>query len=106
MLTYGDLWGPMRAYVDLWGPMGSYGGPMGAHDDLWGPMGTFGDLWVPMGRKNTRTTQQLLLLPEEVKHIAPIDMLGTSGTGKAMKPWREGWFLYLSLVDGRKKEIM
>ena len=51
-------------------------------------------------RRNTRTTQQLPLLPEEVKHIAPTDMLGTSGTGKAMEPWREGWFLYSSPADG------
>ena len=45
-------------------------------------------------RGNTRTTQQLPLLPEEVKHIAPTDILGTPGMGKAMEPWREGWFLY------------
>ena len=40
------------------------------------------------------------MLPEEVKHIAPPDILGTSGTGKAMEPWREGWFLYSSPADG------
>ena len=40
------------------------------------------------------------MLPEEVKHIAPTDILGTSGTGKAMEPWREGWFLYSSPADG------
>ena len=34
--------------------------------------------------KNTRTTQQPPLLPEEVKHMAPADVLGTCGTGKAM----------------------
>ena len=51
-------------------------------------------------RGNTRTTQQPPLLPEEVKHIAPTDILGTSGTGKAMEPWREGWFLYSSPADG------
>ena len=44
---------------------------------------------------NTRTTQPLPLLPEEVKHIAPTDILG-----KAMEPWREGWFLYSSPADG------
>ena len=49
---------------------------------------------------NTRTTQQPPFLPEEAKHIAPTDMLGTSGTGKAMEPWREGWFLYASPADG------
>ena len=27
---------------------------------------------------------------EEVKHIAPTDILGTSGMGKAMELWREG----------------
>ena len=53
-------------------------------------------------RGNTRTTQQLPLLPEEVKHLAPTDILGTSGTGKAMEPWLEGWFLYLSPADGGK----
>ena len=52
------------------------------------------------GGGNTRTTQQPPLLPEEVKHIAPKDILGTSGTRKAMEPWREGWFLYSSPVDG------
>ena len=52
------------------------------------------------GRGNTRTTQQPPLLPEEVKHIAPTDILGTSGTGKAMELWREGWFLYSSPADG------
>ena len=46
------------------------------------------------GGGGTRTTQQPPLLPEEVKHIAPTDILGTSSTGKAMEPWREGWFLY------------
>ena len=51
-------------------------------------------------RGNTRTTQQPPLLPEEVKHIAPTHILGTSGTGKAMEPWREGWFLYSSPADG------
>ena len=51
-------------------------------------------------RGNTRTTQQPPLLPEEVKHIAPTDILGTSGTGKAMEPWREGWFLYSSPANG------
>ena len=51
-------------------------------------------------RGNTRTTQQPPLLPEEVKHIAPTNILGTSGTGKAMEPWREGWFLYSSPADG------
>ena len=51
-------------------------------------------------------TQQPPLLPEEVKHIAPTDIWGTSGTGKAMELWREGWFLYSSLADGGKKEIM
>ena len=30
----------------------------------------------------------------------PTDILGTSGTGKAMEPWREGWFLYSSPADG------
>ena len=49
---------------------------------------------------NTRTTQQPPLLLEEVKHIAPTDILGTCGTGKAMEPWREGWFLYSSPADG------
>ena len=44
-------------------------------------------------RGNTRTTQQPPLLLEEVKHIAPTDILGTSGAGKAMEPWREGCFL-------------
>ena len=51
-------------------------------------------------RGNTRTTQQPPLLPEEVKHIAPTDILGTSGTGKAMELWREGWFLYSSPNGG------
>ena len=53
-------------------------------------------------RENTRTTQQPPLLPEEVKHIPadPTDILGTSGTGKAMELWREGWFLYPSPTDG------
>ena len=51
-------------------------------------------------RGNTRTTQQPPLLPEEVKHIAPTDILGTSGRGKAMEPWREGWFLYSSPANG------
>ena len=51
-------------------------------------------------RGNTRTTQQPPLLPEEVKHIAPTDILGTSGTGKAMEPWLEGWFLYSSPANG------
>ena len=41
-------------------------------------------------RKIKRTIQQLPLLPKEVKHIAPTDMLGTSSMGKAMEPWREG----------------
>ena len=51
-------------------------------------------------RGNTRTTQQPPLLPEEVKHIAPMDVLGTSGTVKAMEPWCEGWLLYSSSADG------
>ena len=50
---------------------------------------------------NTRTTQRPPLLPEEVKHIAPTDILGTSGTGKAMERLCEGWFLYSSPVDGK-----
>ena len=33
--------------------------------------------------KITRTTQQPPLLPEEVTHVAPMDILGTSGMGKA-----------------------
>ena len=37
-----------------------------------------------LSRKKTRTTQQPPLLPEEVKHIAPTYILGTSGMGKAM----------------------
>ena len=57
-------------------------------------------------RKNTRTTQQPPLLPEEVKHVAPMDILGTSGMGKAIELWRDGWLLYSSHADGRKKEIM
>ena len=51
-------------------------------------------------RGNTRTTQQPPLLLEEVKHIAPTEILGTSGTGKAMEPWHEGWFLYSLPADG------
>ena len=39
---------------------------------------------------NTRTTQQPPLLLEEVKQIASTDIFSTSGTGKAMEPWREG----------------
>ena len=31
---------------------------------------------------------------------SPTDILGTSGTGKAMEPWREWWFLYSSPADG------
>ena len=41
-------------------------------------------------RRTTRTTQQPPLLPEEVKHIAPMDILGISITGKAMELWHEG----------------
>ena len=41
-------------------------------------------------RRTTRTTQQPLLLPEEVKHVAPTDMLGTSNMGRAMELWCEG----------------
>ena len=48
-----------------------------------------------------KKTQQPPLLPEEVKHIAPANILGTSGTGKAMELWREGWFLNSSPSDGR-----
>ena len=33
-------------------------------------------------------------------HVAPTDILGTSGTGKAMEPWREERFLYSSPADG------
>ena len=54
-------------------------------------------------RKNTRSNQQPPLLPEEVKHIVPTDILGTSGTGKAMEPWHEEWFLHSSPADGGKK---
>ena len=44
-------------------------------------------------RKITRTAQQPPLQPEEVKHVAPTDILGISSMGKAMEPWREGQFL-------------
>ena len=54
----------------------------------------------------TRATRQPPLLPEEVKHVGPTDILGTSGMGKAMELWCEGWFLYSSPIDGGKKEIM
>ena len=43
---------------------------------------------------NIRTTQQPPLLLEEVKHVAPTDILGTSSTRNAMESWREGCFLY------------
>ena len=49
---------------------------------------------------NTRTTQQPPLLQGEVKHTAPTDILGTSGTGKAMELWRERWFFYSSSPAG------
>ena len=32
---------------------------------------------------------------------SPNGHLGTSGTGKAMDPWHEGWFLYSSPANGR-----
>ena len=35
------------------------------------------------------TTQEPLLLTEEVKHIAPTDILGISSMGKAMESWNE-----------------
>ena len=35
---------------------------------------------------------QLPLPPEEVKHKAPIDILGTSRMRKALETWHEGCF--------------
>ena len=57
--------------------------------------------------KNIRDAcaQNSNLRTKEVKPLAPTDILGTSSTGEAMEPWREGWFLYASLAHGGKKEI-
>ena len=43
-------------------------------------------------------------LPEEVKHIAPTDIFGTSGTGKATELWREGWFYTHRLHTAERKK--
>ena len=38
--------------------------------------------------------------------FCPTDILGTSGRGKAMEPWREGWLVYSLPADGKKKEVI
>ena len=40
------------------------------------------------------------MVPKEVKHIPPTEVLGTSGTGKTMEPWHEGLITHSSPVDG------
>ena len=41
-------------------------------------------------KRTTSTTQQLPFLPEELKHIAHMDILGASGTSETMELWHEG----------------